>query len=315
MLSRSPLSLLLSSRPFPRSPTVTPALTILSRKDSTLRELTTALRNTSPTTPEYRHPLARFSFRAVYADPTNKGRFAQKDLGMVYSRDILGEPGSMDATAPRLLADHETNTGRRSIGGGGGGDGDGDDAAAAAGGGGGEGAEGREERTLDELKFVSGDYMLIAVLFPKSVNIPSAATEPKAPVAPGWKSMGRDRERDSGWGGAVNSGLSGPPGRGGGHWRGGSDGPPSFRGGRGGGRGGGGGVGRGDRDRDRDRERDRSGERDDKRVPPPRRDRDRDSPPPPRRGGWGRGRGGGRKSKSRSRSPPRRERRGSKYDD
>ena len=77
------------------------------RKDATLREVLTTLRNTAPHVAEYRHALARFSFRTVYADPSNKGRFSQKDLGMVYSRDILGEPGSLHSTAPRLLEDFE----------------------------------------------------------------------------------------------------------------------------------------------------------------------------------------------------------------
>ena len=65
------------------------------------------MRSTAPPVTEYRHPLARYSFRAIYADSANRGRIAQKDLGMVYSRDILGEPGTLAAPAPRLLADAE----------------------------------------------------------------------------------------------------------------------------------------------------------------------------------------------------------------
>jgi len=78
------------------------------RKDATLREVLTTLRNTAPQTPEYRHPLARYSFRAIYADSANRGHYSQKDLGVVYSRDILGDPGNLQSPAPRLLEDEET---------------------------------------------------------------------------------------------------------------------------------------------------------------------------------------------------------------
>ncbi|KAL1664499.1 Sin3 associated polypeptide p18, partial [Schizophyllum commune] len=106
-------------------------------KDATLREVVSTLRNTAPHVPEYRHPLARFSFRTVYADSSTKGRFSQKDLGMVYSRDILGEPGTLGTTAPRLLEDDDTPR---------------------------VPAENPEkaERTLEELRFVPGDYLLVA---------------------------------------------------------------------------------------------------------------------------------------------------------
>ncbi|KAJ6626880.1 Sin3 associated polypeptide p18-domain-containing protein [Mycena sp. CBHHK59/15] len=41
-------------------------------KDASLREVLTTLRNTAPHVAEYRHPLARFSFRTVFADPEIK---------------------------------------------------------------------------------------------------------------------------------------------------------------------------------------------------------------------------------------------------
>lgn len=229
------------------------------RKDATLREVLTTLRATAPASPEMRHPLARYSFRTLYADSATRGRLNQKDLGIVYSRDILGEPGSLTTAAPRLLTD--------------------DDVPA-----------GNDERTLDELRFVPGDYLCVAVLLPKNATVAgpggelsikgSAAPAGSAPAANGWKSAGRG---DGGWGGGASA-AAGPPGglgRGGGHWRGGSDAPSGSRGrGRG---------GFGGRDRD-----------DDRRVPPPR----RDSPPPPRRDTWGDRRD--RRPPSRSRSPPRR---------
>ncbi|EDR12136.1 histone deacetylase complex protein [Laccaria bicolor S238N-H82] len=243
-------------------------------KDATLREVLTILRNTAPHIAEYRHPLARFSFRTVYADSTNKSRFLQKELGMVYSRDILGEPGSLNATAPRLLEDEDGAQRDRT-------------------------EREREERTLDELRFVPGDYLLIAVILPKNVTVPTellikGSGAPGAGAANGWRSAppaaaGRG---DGGWG--STAAPVPPTGRGGGHWRGESNAPPAGARGRGGGRGGG--------DFGRDRDFDRS----ERRAPPPR--RGADSPPP--RGGWGhrggRGGRGDRRSRSRSRSPPRR---------
>ncbi|KAH9927334.1 Sin3 associated polypeptide p18-domain-containing protein [Fomitopsis serialis] len=234
---------------------------IFTWKDATLREVLTTLRATAPALPEMRHPLARYSFRTLYADSATRGRLNQKDLGIVYSRDILGEPGSLAAPAPRLLTDEDV-------------------------------PPGDDERSLDELRFVPGDYLCVAVLLPKNATIPGpggelaikgSATPVSAPAANGWKSGART---DGGWGGGASV-AAGPPGglgRGGGHWRGGSDAPPA---GPRGGRGGRGGFGGRDRD-------------DDRRVPPPR----RDSPPPPRRDTRGdrRDRRGG----SRSRSPPRR---------
>ncbi|KAF5391867.1 hypothetical protein D9757_001845 [Collybiopsis confluens] len=221
-------------------------------KDATLREVLTTLRNTAPHIPEYRHPLARFSFRTVYADSGNKGRFSQKDLGMVYSRDILGEPGSLSSVAPRLLeeVDSESQQTDRE----------------------------KEERTLDELRFVPGDYLLLAVLLPKNVTMGSDLSIKGAgsgtASGPGWKAGGGG---DAGWGKSA-LGLGPLPTRGGGHWRGDSSGR-----GRGGRSGGG-----------------RTDDREDNRVPPPR---------SPRRSGGGRGwggRGGRRSSRSRSRSPRRR---------
>ena len=66
------------------------------RRDATLYELLTTIRNSAPNTLEYRHPLARYSFRTIYADAGNRGQFAQKDLGVVYSRDTLGDLGTVE---------------------------------------------------------------------------------------------------------------------------------------------------------------------------------------------------------------------------
>ncbi|TFY81049.1 hypothetical protein EWM64_g2960 [Hericium alpestre] len=167
---------------------------IFTWRDATLAEVLTTLRSTAPHTPEYRHPLARYSFRAVYADSANRGLFAQKDLGVVYSRDILGEPGTLENTAARLLEDTEGNLGPK------------------------------DARTLDELRFVPGDYLCMAVMLPKNVTLAPAVSgeltikgSGSAGAANGWKQS------------PTPLGRGGPPlplGRGGGHWRGGSDVPP-----------------------------------------------------------------------------------------
>ncbi|KAI0329653.1 hypothetical protein GY45DRAFT_1279472 [Cubamyces sp. BRFM 1775] len=234
---------------------------IYTWKDATLLEVLKTLRSTAPNAPEYRHHLARYSFRAVFADATARGRFSQKDLGTVHLRSILRESGNLEHS---LLEDSETFQGSD------------------------------QDRTLDELRFVPGDYLCVAVHgLPRSATVPAgpggelaikgSAVGPGAGAgaANGWKGAGG--RGDGGWGGNLSSapgpGL-GRGGGGGGHWRGNSGPePPIPRGGRGGGRG-------GDFGRDRDR--------DDRRPPPPRRDS------PPRREGWG------RRPSSRSRSPPRR---------
>ncbi|KAI0774680.1 Sin3 associated polypeptide p18-domain-containing protein [Trametes elegans] len=230
---------------------------IYTWKDATLREVLTTLRSNAPNATEYRHPLTRYSFRAVFADAAARGRFSQKDLGTVYSRDILGEPGTLDHPAARLLEDTEVDSTQSS----------------------------EQDRTLDELRFVPGDYLCVAVHLPKGVAVPGpggelaikgSAVGPGAAPTNGWKTGGSGLG-DGGWGGSLAA-AAGPAlgrGGGGGHWRG-NSGPeaPVPRGVRG---------GRGDFGRDRD----------DRRVPPPRRNS------PPRRE-WG------RRPTSRSRSPPRR---------
>ncbi|EIM89012.1 uncharacterized protein STEHIDRAFT_145790 [Stereum hirsutum FP-91666 SS1] len=274
-------------------------------KDATLTEVLTTLRNIAPLTPEYRHPLARYSFRAIFADPTARGRFSFKDLGTVYSRDILGEPGTLDSTAPRLLKDSD---GERTT------DGVEPQPQVESGAGGGGSAERERERraevrTLDELRFVPGDYMSVSVILPKNatvvpgeLSIKGSAGSGAPPPSNGWKganAVGLGSGTGSGGGGGFGGGVA--PGRGGGHWRGGSDAPVGGGGGGGGfgsGRGRGRGAGMGLDDRDR-------------RGPPPL-GRRRESPPPRGGGGWGdrgRDRGDrdrlGRERRSRSRSPRR----------
>ena len=263
------------------------------RRDATLYELLTTIRNSAPNTLEYRHPLARYSFRTIYADAGNRGQFAQKDLGVVYSRDTLGDLGTVELL-PLADASADADDDNKS---------DGADAVQSS-----TLARQKDARTLDELRFVPGDYLCIAVMLPKNVQTgfpgEASATSPllqKGPApANGWKIAGG--AGGVGRGALGSSGPSSSPGagRGGGHWRGGSDAPPQPARGRG--ERGAGGNARGEREgRFReDRERDR-------RPPPPRRES-----PPPRAPRGDRERGAQRDrrslSLSRSRSPPRRRR-------
>ena len=169
----------------------------------------------------------------------------------------------------------------------------------------------KDARTLDELRFVPGDYLCIAVMLPKNVQVPGepSATSPSLQKGPaptnGWKNAGVGGVGRGALGSSGQGSSAPAAGRGGGHWRGGSDAPPQPARGRGE-RGGGVGA-RGERDggrfRDeRERERDR-----DRRPPLPRRES-----PPPRAPRGDRERGAQRDrrslSLSRSRSPPRRRR-------
>ncbi|KAI9434112.1 Sin3 associated polypeptide p18-domain-containing protein [Lactarius indigo] len=261
-------------------------LQIFTWKDATLYELLTTIRNSAPNTPEYRHPLARYSFRTIYADAGNRGQFAQKELGVVYSRDTLGDLGTVEQLPLADAAD--ANDDSKS---------EGADAVQSS-----TLARQKDARTLDELRFVPGDYLCVAVMLPKNVQASfpgeSTATSPSLQKGPapanGWKNAGAGGVGRGALGSSGPGGAAPGTGRGGGHWRGGSDAPPQPARGRGE-RGGG---ARGERDggrfrEDRDRERDR-----DRRPPPPRRES-----PPPQRGGQRRS-----PSRSRSRSPPRRRR-------
>ncbi|OCB87229.1 DNA/RNA polymerase [Sanghuangporus baumii] len=215
---------------------------IFTWRDATLKEVLTSLRLIT-NNPDIRHPLAKFLFRSLYADSAARGRIATRDLGSVSSREILGEPGTLDAPAPRLLTDGDE--------------------------------ESDNVKTLEELRFFPGDYLCISVALPKHVTAPDVSIRGAAGGQPvnGWKSSGP----------LSPPGPPGGLGRGGGHWRGGSD-PYAGRG-RG---------GRAERSRrELDRELDR-------RLPPPRR---RDSPP---HRDLYTGRDRSSLSRSRSRSPPRR---------
>ncbi|KAK4698528.1 histone deacetylase complex subunit SAP18, partial [Phenoliferia sp. Uapishka_3] len=102
-------------------------LPTLQRRDSTLRELLLLLRDATPSLRT--NPLARYSIRLVYFD-TTRDRYQSRELAMVQARDIVLPP----------LKD-------------GGRDGDR---------GGRDGRGAGMDRTLDEARFVIGDYVDVA---------------------------------------------------------------------------------------------------------------------------------------------------------
>jgi len=241
---------------------------IYTWKDATLKEILTTLRVCSPRIAELRHPQGRYAFQAVLFQAEKRGQYNKKDLGMVYSRDIIGEPGTLEHPSMRLLDDEEKKN---------------------------EGLD--TEKTLEDLLFVPGDYLCVSVILPKNAKLEVGIKGAAAAAAAAAPSANGTRDLSGGFSAGPPRGVQGlgRGGGGGGHWRGASDAPSGRRPARG---------GRGDVpprrgiDRDDDRRSPpprRYGGRD---SPPPRRTT------PPRRGGGGYGRD--RRSRSGSRSPRRR---------
>ncbi|KAG8903074.1 hypothetical protein FRB99_003780 [Tulasnella sp. 403] len=266
---------------------------IYTWKDATLREVVTYLRSLPPgaLSLTLRHPAARFSFKLVFPDATSRGQMATKELGTVHARDLIDtsqlKPEEEDTAA--MEVDQTTTKDWKP-----------DDG-----------------RTLEELRVMAGDWLLVCVHLPqKAMGMAIAGAAGNAPTLPtnapsGSRVGGRGAAASAAWASGPNSrgGGRGAPqaewgrGRGsdlasGGHWR---------------GRGGASGVGRGssarDGDRDRPGPRDRrpspSGRDRDRRPSPTGRDRDRDKY---RSRSRSRSRSPRSRSRSRSRSPPRRRR-------
>jgi hypothetical protein len=223
--------------------------------NATLREILLTLRSiSSPNHTDLQHPLAKYIFRAVYSDTSagGGGRIQVKELGTVFARDLSNvsllsesfEPGSQLSNNGDAMDMDKEERARRE----------------------------REDRTLEQMRFLPGDYLDVAVILPKSSAAPGGHG-----VGPGLQIKGAVAATAAAAANSLNGGLrgapgpdrwgSGPAGRGGpaagGHWRGGAPvpaGPP--------GRGAGGpprglGAGRGGSGRDRERDRDRD-------IPPPR---------------------------------------------
>ena len=219
--------------------------------DATLREILLTLRSiSSPNHTDLQHPLAKYTFRAVYPDTSagGGGRFQTKELGTVFARDLSNvsilsesfEPDSQPRNGDAMETDKEERARRE-----------------------------REDRTLEQMRFFPGDYLDIAVILPKSASAPSGG-HGVGPGGPGLQIKGAVAAAAAAT--SLNGGLRSapgadrwPPGTGrggpaaGGHWRGGAPVPagPSGRGGAPSGFG----AGRGGFGRDRDRDRD---------IPPPR---------------------------------------------
>ena len=92
----------------------------------------------------------------------------------------------------------------------------------------------KEARMLDKLHFILGDYLCVTVMLPKNVQAnfsgdvssaqKGAGGAPSSAPANGWKSGGGGLGRSANASSALGAAAPGA-GRGGGHWRGGSDAP------------------------------------------------------------------------------------------
>ena len=200
------------------------------RKDATLKDLANYLRSLPPSALSLtlRHPAARFVFKVVFPDVTSRGRMTSKELGSVSAKDLV-----KGAQLSQLTA-HEDST--MELDGPSGGPGEPE-------------TSGDPERSLDELRVVSGDFLLVAVHLPPKalgMSIAGAAGVTQSPlpntlrggfsrgssanvgtslgrgttarggVDPGWgRGRGTDLPQSGHWrGGARGAANSGPPGRG-----------------------------------------------------------------------------------------------------
>jgi len=130
-------------------PVLIPSLA--GRKDATLRELVTSLRALppNPLTSSLRHGAARFSFRTIFADPTDRGRISYKDLGTVHARDLTQInllEGNFETEQGTDELERRTKVEEK-------------DKKIA------------EERTIDELRVQPGDWLDVAVMVPAPTSV------------------------------------------------------------------------------------------------------------------------------------------------
>ncbi|KAG8956578.1 hypothetical protein FRC04_000056 [Tulasnella sp. 424] len=122
---------------------------IYTWKDATLREVVTYLRSLPPTalSLSLRHPSARYAFRVVFPDVTSRGKMTTKDLGTVWAKDVidvssLTSKDDVDsAGANTMEIDQSTEPPPAK--------------------------NGDLTRTLEELRVVPGDWLLVAVHLPQ----------------------------------------------------------------------------------------------------------------------------------------------------
>ncbi|WWD21536.1 hypothetical protein CI109_106022 [Kwoniella shandongensis] len=196
----------------------------------------------------YRSPLARYSFRHIYVDASQRGLYKSKDLVSFTGRDLFASASSSSSTQDR---ERESKM-------------DLDVGLDDTHGNGNESGKTRkiDEKTLEEYDFITGDLLSVSLYVPEP-KIPAGAGGPPGAGASGGPTNGRNVSgpvgiQSHGWGDRAA-----PP-----HTRGGGGGEESVGGGRGGRGGGGGGWGRGGAplppqefrgSRDRERERDPAG--------------------------------------------------------
>ncbi|KAG8934163.1 hypothetical protein FRC00_012460 [Tulasnella sp. 408] len=138
-------------------------------KDATLREVVTYLRSLPPTalSLSLRHPSARYAFRVVFPDVTSRGKMTSKDLGTVWAKDVidLSSLASKDDTDPTGVNTMDIDSSELPLP-----------------------KNGDLIRTLDELRVVPGDWLLVAVHLPQKamgMSIAGAAGAASGPSGNG----------------------------------------------------------------------------------------------------------------------------------
>ncbi|KAG9048255.1 hypothetical protein FS837_000391 [Tulasnella sp. UAMH 9824] len=142
---------------------------IYTWKDATLREVVTYLRSLPPTalSLSLRHPSARYAFRVVFPDVTSRGKMTSKDLGTVWAKDVidLSSLASKDDTDPAGANTMDIDSSELP-----------------------HTKNGDLIRTLDELRVVPGDWLLVAVHLPQKamgMSIAGAAGAASGPSGNG----------------------------------------------------------------------------------------------------------------------------------
>lgn len=178
-------------------------LTFTIRKSSTPTSLIALLYPSFPA--PYRSPLARFAFRHVYVDASQRGLYKSKDLVSFSGRDL------MNTIAPSSTSTSTSASGKLGLDGKVDMDMELDDTPGDRGGGGNANGTGRKkvvEKSLDEYGFITGDYLSVSLYVPEPKGPPPTITGPGAGAGAGVGSgPSRDREQRGGGGG-------GPPANG-----------------------------------------------------------------------------------------------------
>ena len=165
---------------------------LMDRKSSTPTSLIALLYPTFPA--PYRSPLARFAFRHVYVDASQRGLYRSKDLCSFSGRDLMNTimPKSSEGRNGARAMDMELD--------------DAEPAASTSG-----SSRKVTEKSLDDYGFITGDYLSVSLYVPEPKQSAPTRERDREPVPP----LGRDARSGAGADGEWSKGEALPP-RGGG---------------------------------------------------------------------------------------------------